>query len=110
MIFSASAVTAQQQYGHSYIFVVRQAAWLFIGLLGMVALMRTDYRRLREPAAVYPVVCVGLLLLMGTFFLDKSHTTHLLIKFCPVGMQPSELTKLATIRYLAWFLDQKRRN
>jgi len=49
MIFSASAVTAEQQYGHSYIFLVRQAAWLFIGLLGMFALMKTDYRRLREP-------------------------------------------------------------
>ncbi len=110
MIFSASAVTAQQQYGHSYIFLVRQAAWLFIGLLGMFALMRTDYRRLREPAVIYPVVCVVLLLLMGTFFLDKSHATHRWIKFGPVGIQPSELAKLATILYLAWFLDQKRRN
>jgi cell division protein FtsW len=110
MIFSASAVTAEQQYGHSYIFLVRQAAWLFIGLLGMFALMRTDYRRLREPAVIYPVVCVVLLLLVGTFFLDKSHATHRWIKFGPVGIQPSELAKLATILYLAWFLDQKRRN
>jgi len=30
---------------HSYIFLARQAAWLFIGILGMFALMRTDYRR-----------------------------------------------------------------
>src|SRR6202521_6391292 len=110
MIFSASAVTAEQQYGHSYIFLVRQAAWLFIGLLGMFALMKTDYRRLREPSVIYPVVCVVLLLLVGTFFLDKSHATHRWIKFGPVGIQPSELAKLATILYLAWFLDLKRRN
>ena len=31
MIFSASAITAQQLYGHSYIFVARQAAWLVMG-------------------------------------------------------------------------------
>jgi cell division protein FtsW len=110
MIFSASAVTAQQQYGHSYIFLARQAAWLFIGILGMFALMRTDYRRLREPAVIYPVVCVVLLLLIATFFLDKSHATHRWIKFGPVGFQPSELAKLATILYLAWFMDQRRRN
>src|SRR2546422_3013927 len=110
MIFSASAVTAEQQYGHSYIFLVRQAAWLFIGLLGMFALMKTDYRRLREPSVIYPVVCVVLLLLVGTFFLDKSHATHRWIKFGPVGIQPSELAKLATILYLAWFLDHRRRN
>ncbi len=110
MIYSASAVTAEQQYGHSYIFLARQAAWLFIGLLGMFALMKSDYRRLREPAVIYPVVCVVLLLLVGTLFLDKSHATHRWIKFGPVGIQPSELAKLAAILYLAWFLDQKRRN
>src|ERR1700720_2171868 len=110
MILSASAVTAEQQYGHSYIFLLRQAAWLLLGLSGMFVLMRTDYRKLREPAVIYPVVCVVLLMLVGTFFLDKSHATHRWIKFGPVGIQPSELAKLATILYLAWFLDQKRRN
>src|SRR5260370_36342629 len=108
MIFSASAVSAEQEYGLSYILLVRQAAWLFIGFLGMFALMKTDYRRLREPSVIYPVVSVVLLLLVGTFFLDKSHATHRWIKFGPVGIQPSELAKLATILYLAWLLDQKR--
>jgi cell division protein FtsW len=109
MILSASAVTAEQQYGHSYIFLARQAAWLLLGLTGMFVLMRTDYRKLREPAVIYPVVCVILLMLVGTFFLDKSHATHRWIKFGPVNIQPSELAKLAVILYLAWFLDLKRR-
>jgi cell division protein FtsW len=110
MILSASAVTAEQQYGHSYIFLLRQAAWLLLGLSGMFVLMRTDYRKLREPAVIYPVVCVVLLMLVGTFFLDKSHATHRWIKFGPVNIQPSELAKLAVILYLAWFLDLKRRS
>ena len=109
MILSASAVTAEQQYGHSYIFLARQAAWLLLGLTGMFVLMRTDYRKLREPAVIYPVVCVVLLMLVGTFFLDKSHATHRWIKIGPVNIQPSELAKLAVILYLAWFLDLKRR-
>jgi cell division protein FtsW len=110
MIFSASAMTAEEKYGHSYIFVARQAAWLLIGLCGMFALMKMDYRKLREPAVVYTVVCTVLLLLVGTFFLDKSHATHRWIKFGPVGIQPSELAKLAVILYLAWFLNLKRKN
>ena len=110
MILSASAVTAEQQYGHSYIFLLRQAAWLLLGLGGMFVLMRTDYRKLREPAVIYPVVCVVLLMLVGVFFLDKSHATHRWIKFGPVNIQPSELAKLAVILYLAWFLDLKRRS
>jgi cell division protein FtsW len=110
MIFSASAVTAENKYSHSYYFLIRQAVWLVLGLFGMFALMRTDYRRLREPAVVYSSVCIVLLLLVGTLFLDKSHETHRWIRYGPVGIQPSELTKLAVILYLAWFLDQKRRN
>ncbi|MGC2754370.1 MAG: putative lipid II flippase FtsW [Candidatus Acidiferrum sp.] len=109
MIFSASAVTAEKEFGHGYYFLLRQSAWLVIGLLGMFALMRTDYRRLREPAVVYTTVCVVLLLLVGVFFLDKAHATHRWIRYGPVGIQPSELAKLAVILYLAWFLDQKRR-
>ena len=109
MIFSASAVTAEQQFGHSYLFLARQAVWLVLGLLGMFALMRTDYRKLREPAVVYPVICAVLLMLVGTLFLDKSHATHRWIKLGPANIQPSELAKLAVILYLAWFLDLKRR-
>jgi cell division protein FtsW len=110
MILSASAVTAEQQYHHSYYFLARQAAWLLLGLSGMFLLMRTDYRKLREPQVVYPVVCVVLLLLVATFFLDKSHATHRWIKLGPANLQPSELAKLAVVLYLAWFLDLKRRH
>ena len=81
-----------------------------MGLAGMFALMRTDYRKLREPAVVYTVLCVVRLMLVGAFFLDKSHATHRWIRFGPVGIQPSELAKLAVILYLAWFLDLKRRS
>jgi cell division protein FtsW len=109
MIFSASAVTAEQQFGHSYHFVLRQVMWLVVGLLGMFALMKLDYHRLREPAVVYTVLCVVVIMLIGTFFLDKSHATHRWIKVGPAQIQPSELTKLAVILYLAWFLDLKRR-
>ena len=109
MIFSASAVTAEQQYGHSYYFILRQALWLVVGLVGMFALMKLDYHRLREPAVVYTVVCAVLLMLALTFFMDKSHATHRWIRFGPVGIQPSELAKLSAILYLAWFLDLRRR-
>ncbi len=110
MVLSASAMTAEQQFGHGYYFLVRQAAWLLFGLLGMFLLMRTDYHKLREPAVVCPILCVVLLLLLGAFFMGKSHATHRWIRFGPLGIQPSELAKLAVILYLAWFLDHRRRS
>jgi cell division protein FtsW len=75
----------------------------------MFALMKLDYHRLKEPAVVYTALCLVLVMLMGTFFLDKSHATHRWIKIGPIGFQPSELAKLAVILYLAFFLDMRRR-
>ena len=109
MIFSASAMTAQEMYGRSYVFVLRQVVWLLAGLAGMFGLMKMDYHRLREPMVVYTALCVVAVLLMSTFFLDKSHATHRWIKVGPINLQPSEMTKLVVILYLAWFLDLKRR-
>jgi cell division protein FtsW len=109
MIFSASAVTAKEQYGHSYYFVLRQAVWLLAGLAGMFALMKLDYHKLREPAVVYTMICAVLVLLLLALFMSKSHATHRWIRFGPIGVQPSELAKLCAILYLAWFLDLRRR-
>ena len=77
MIFSASAVTAENQYDHSYYFsAAASGVAVDRSCSGMFVLMRTDYRKLREPAVVYSVLCVVLLMLVGAFFLDKSHATH----------------------------------
>lgn len=109
MVFSASAVTAREEYGYAAYFLVRQMIWLMFGLAGMFTLMRTDYRKLREPAVVFSVIFAVFALLIGVFFLDKSHATHRWIRLGPMHLQPSELAKLAVILYLAWFLDLKRR-
>ncbi|HJZ64631.1 MAG TPA: putative lipid II flippase FtsW [Candidatus Acidoferrum sp.] len=110
MIYSASAVTAEHDFGHSYYFLLRQSVWLVIGVAGMFALMRMDYRKLREPIVVYSALSLVVFLLIGAFFLDKSHATHRWIRFGPVGIQPSEIAKLCVILYLAWFLDLKRKS
>ena len=107
MIYSASAVTAEHDYGHSYYFLLRQSIWLLFGVAGMFALMRMDYRKLREPVVVYSALSLVVFMLVGAFFLDKSHATHRWIRFGPVGIQPSEIAKLAVILYLAWFLGLK---
>ncbi len=43
---------------------------------------------------------VVLAMLVGVFFLDKSHATHRWFRVGPASLQPSELAKLAVILYL----------
>lgn len=109
MVFSASAVTARDEYGNGTHFLLRQLLWLAIGLGGMMAVMNFDYRKLRRPQVIFTGLFAVLVMLAGVFFLDKSHATHRWIRLGPASLQPSELAKLAVIFYLAWFLELRRR-
>ena len=73
MVFSASALTAREQYGNSYHFLLRQLLWLGLGLVAMFAMINLDYRRLRRAKLVLTYFFVVLIMLVGVFFLDKSH-------------------------------------
>ena len=107
MVFSASAVTAQSQTGSAYGFFLRQVGALVAGLAGLVALSRTDYRRLREPSVVFTVLGLVLILLLAVLFLDRAHATHRWVRLGPASLQPSEFAKLAVILFLAWFLEPR---
>ena len=109
MVFSASAVTARDQYGNGYHFLLRQLLWLLLGVGGMMLVMNADYRKLRRPEIVFTGLFAALVMLVGVFFLDKSHATHRWIRLGGASLQPSELAKLAVIFYLAWFLELRRR-
>ena len=107
MIFSASAVMAQERYGSPYTFLLRQLVWAVAGLLALVGMMNLDYRRMRQPGVVFALLGVTALLLAAVFFLDRSHHTHRWIRFSEFSFQPSELAKPALILFLAYFLADR---
>lgn len=108
MVFSASAITTREQGGNGYSFLLRQIVWIAIGLAGMFWLMRTDYRKFRQPRVIFTAVSITLVMLVSVFFLDRSHATHRWFRLGPLSLQPSEIAKLVLIFYLAWFLEIRR--
>src|SRR5205823_6613532 len=107
MVFSASAVVAQERYGSPYAFFLRQLVWAIAGMAALVAAMKLDYRRLNHPAVVFCVLALTALLLTAVFFLDRSHNTHRWIRFGEFSFQPAELAKPAIILFLAYFLRDR---
>jgi cell division protein FtsW len=108
MVFSASAVVAQERYHSPYAFVGRQAGWALAGLLTMTILMKVDYSRYNSPRFIYPALCVTTLLLVLVFFFRDSHYTHRWIRFGSLfTFQPSEIAKPVIILFLAWFLHTR---
>jgi cell division protein FtsW len=107
MVFSASAVMAQERFGSPYTFVIRQTLWAIAGMLAMLATMNIDYRRYKHPAVVFSALAVTTLLLVVVLFFDRSHNTHRWIRFGGFSFQPSELAKPAIILFLAYFLEKR---
>src|ERR1700685_4710901 len=108
MVFSASAITAREQGGNGYTFLLRQLVWIALGLAGMFWLMHTDYRKFRQPRVIFTAVSITLVMLISVFFLDRSHATHRWVRLGPLSLQPSEIAKLVVIVFLAWFLESRR--
>jgi cell division protein FtsW len=108
MVFSASAVVAQERYNSPYMYVGRQAGWALAGALAMVVLMNIDASRYKSPRFIYPALCVTTILLVMVFFVPGSHNTHRWIRFGSFfTFQPSEIAKPVLVLFLAWFLHNR---
>lgn len=108
MVFSASAVVAQERYHSPYTFVGKQAIWALLGVLALLALMQVDYRLYNSPKFIYPALCATTLLLVLVFFFPGSHNTHRWIRFGGFfTFQPSEIAKPVMVLFLAWFLHTR---
>jgi cell division protein FtsW len=107
MVFSASAVMARERFGSPYAFLSKQLIWASAGIVAMLAGMRVDYRRYKNPAIVFSLLGITTLLLISVFFLDRSHNTHRWFKLGGFSFQPSELAKPVLILFLAYFLEAR---
>jgi cell division protein FtsW len=108
MVFSASAVMATEKFGSSYYFLIRQLAWAGAGFVAMVVMMHVDYRRLASPGVVFPALALQLMLLVAVLFADPSHHTRRWLHLGSAGFQPSELSKIVLVLFLAYFLEQRQ--
>ncbi|MDR3739340.1 MAG: putative lipid II flippase FtsW [Terracidiphilus sp.] len=108
MVFSASAIVAQDRFHSPYAYVGRQAGWALAGVLFMVFLMSVDYSRYNTPKFIFPALAVTTVLLVGVFFFRDSHNTHRWFRFGSLfSFQPSEIAKPVLILFLAWFLSPR---
>jgi cell division protein FtsW len=108
MVFSASAVIAADRHGSSYYFLLRQLAWVGVGLAAMVGMMNLDYARLANPRLLFPAVALQTLLLGAVLFSASRNHAHRWLHLGPTGFEPSELAKIVVVIFLAYFLDLRK--
>src|SRR4051794_32423594 len=93
MIFSASAVMANERFGSAYYFLLRHLGFGVADFLPQLGLVNIHYRRRKHPAVVFSALGLTMLLLVALFFLARSHNSHRWIRYGGFSLQPSELAK-----------------
>ncbi len=110
MVLSASSVSAFAQYGSSFLFFGRQAAYAVVGTAAMLLTSRMRYvvwQRLSVPFLGVTAVLLALVLdpRIGTEVAGSARW----ISAGPVTIQPSELAKLALVAFTAAMLARTRK-
>lgn len=109
MVYSSSAITAQDRLGDSFGFFKRQLLAAGIGLVAMAIPMKLGYRRLARlayPCLLLSLVCLVVVLIPGIG--TAVGGARRWIRAPGISIQPAEVAKLSWVLYLAYSLAKKR--
>ena len=108
MVLSAASVQDLRIHGNAWYHQRRQLTWVVLGLAGLVATSRLDYRRLK-PMAIW-LLTGSVVLLLAVFIPGIGIRANGSSRWIGVGaatFQPSELAKLAVILYGSVLLSSR---
>jgi cell division protein FtsW len=106
MVYSASSARAALAADDPAFYLKRQALYALAGIVALVLLSRTDYRRLRF--AVAPLLLGSFALLVAVLVLGTPvNGARRWLSLGPATLQPSELAKLALVLWLAAYLARR---
>jgi cell division protein FtsW len=107
MVYSASAVMAMEQKQAPYYYLFKQAAWALLGLVFLPIVMRIDYRSYRQPMVIWAILGVVTAGLVAVLFGRPVNGASRWLLLGSLGVQPSELAKIAVIFCTAALLERR---
>src|SRR5436190_10341055 len=107
MVYSASAVVMMEKFRRPCLFLTRQAMWAALGVVLLGVVMRFDYHHYKQPVLIW--VCLGgvALALVAVLFSQPVNHARRWFAVGGLGIQPSELAKLAAIFFIADTLERR---
>ncbi len=108
MIYSASSIYAWEKYKDSLFFLKRHLIFLAIGIFLTFLIMMADYRKLQnlaKPLLILSIFLLALVLIPGIGREVSGARRWFRFKF--ISFQPSELSGIAIIIYIADFIARR---
>ena len=103
MVFSSSGIMADARFSESTYYLQRQATWLILGLSLLLFTAFQDYEIWESLTPKVLIVSV-LLLILVLFFGSEINGARRWLKVGGISFQPTEMTKLGVVLYLACYL------
>jgi cell division protein FtsW len=107
MVYSASAAIANERFGRASTFLIKQGMWSVLGLALLAVVMRIDYRTYREPVFIWTGLGIVVICLVLVLFSAPVNSARRWFSIGGLGVQPSELAKLAAIFFIAALLERR---
>ncbi|KTC91005.1 putative lipid II flippase FtsW [Fluoribacter dumoffii] len=110
MVASSSVMISTKYFHQPFHFLIRQACYLFAGLMIALVVIRTDssvWERISMPMLL---ICLFMLLIVLIPGIGRSvNGSRRWLSFGPIGIQVSELAKLTMIFYLSGYLVRQQK-
>lgn len=108
MVFEASSIVAEQDFGDKFFYVRQQMVWAVLGTMSLFFFSRFRYQTWKKISVFLMVLTLGLLIIvlipgMGI----KALGARRWLSLGGVSLQPAELAKLSFVIYLASLFSQK---
>lgn len=111
MVASSSVMVSTKLYHQPFHFLIRQAAYLFVGLIVAMAIMRIDSSEWEKYSVSLLFICLLMLILVLVPGIGRIvNGSRRWLAFGPIGIQVSELAKMTMIVYLAGYLVRQQQS
>ncbi|MGH9347768.1 MAG: putative lipid II flippase FtsW [Vicinamibacterales bacterium] len=107
MVYSASALVALERFQQPYLFLIKQGLMTVLGLAVLGLAMHVDYRRYRHEPFIWGVLAIVTVMLVAVLFSGPVNGTRRWFGLGALGVQPSELAKIACVLFTALMLERR---
>ena len=111
MVASSSVMVSTKFYHQPFHFLIRQACYLFVGVIAAMVVMRIDssaWEKFSVPLLFVCLLMLVLVLIPGIGRIVNGSRRWLAVG--PIGIQVSELAKMTMIFYLAGYLVRQKQS
>lgn len=110
MVASSSVMISTKYYHQPFHFLIRQACYLFAGLIVALIVIRTDSSFWEKISAPMMIICLLMLLIVLIPGIGRTvNGSRRWLSLGPIGIQVSEMAKLTMIFYLSGYLVRQQK-